>query len=106
MEHPERAACPGDCAEQGADGDQRSGLVHFFHRSLWDPIMGPVDLKTHIDAAVQAIGAKAAPEIGTILGPALGGRARAIQTEQKIPYEKTPHFAKSTVASHKGDLIL
>jgi purine-nucleoside phosphorylase len=63
-------------------------------------------LKTYIDAAVQAIGAKAAPEIGIILGTGLGGLAQAIQPEQKIPYEKIPHFAKSTVASHKGDLIL
>lgn len=63
-------------------------------------------LKTHIEAAVQAIGAKHAPEFGIILGTGLGGLAQAIQAEQTIPYEKIPHFARSTVTSHKGDLIL
>ena len=63
-------------------------------------------LKTYIEAAVNAIGAKAAPEFGIILGTGLGGLAQAIQAEQKIPYEKIPHFAKSTVTSHKGDLLL
>src|SRR5262245_66160936 len=63
-------------------------------------------LKTHIEAAVKAIGAKHAPEFGISLGTGLGGLAQAIQAEQTIPYEKIPHFAKSTVTSHKGDLIL
>lgn len=65
-----------------------------------------MSLKTNIDEAIKAIGAKSAPEFGIILGTGLGGLAQAIKTEQKIPYEKIPHFAKSTVASHKGDLIL
>jgi purine-nucleoside phosphorylase len=65
-----------------------------------------VSLKARIDEAVKAIGAKAAPEFGVILGTGLGGLAQAIQVEQKIPYETLPHFAKSTVASHKGDLLL
>ncbi|HLY74244.1 MAG TPA: purine-nucleoside phosphorylase, partial [Planctomycetota bacterium] len=41
-----------------------------------------------------------------ILGTGLGGLADAIQTEKKIPYENIPYFARSTVASHKGDLVL
>jgi purine-nucleoside phosphorylase len=64
------------------------------------------DLKTHLSAAVQAIAPKQAPEFGIILGTGLGGLAQAIQAEQTIPYEKIPHFARSTVTSHKGDLIL
>jgi len=63
-------------------------------------------LKTRIDDAVKAIGAAAAPEVGIILGTGLGGLAAAIQVEKKIPYESIPHFAKSTVTSHKGDLVL
>lgn len=68
--------------------------------------MSRMSLKLRIDEAVKAIGAKAAPEFGIILGTGLGGLAQAIQVEQKIPYESIPHFAKSTVASHKGDLVL
>jgi purine-nucleoside phosphorylase len=63
-------------------------------------------LKSHLSAAVQAIAPKHEPEFGIILGTGLGGLAQAIQAEQTIPYEKIPHFAKSTVTSHKGDLIL
>jgi purine-nucleoside phosphorylase len=65
-----------------------------------------MSLKQSVDEAVRAIGAKAAPEFGIILGTGLGGLAQAIQTEQKIPYENLPHFAKSTATSHKGDLVL
>ena len=63
-------------------------------------------LKARIDEAVKAIGAAAAPEVAIILGTGLGGLADAIQTEKKIPYESIPHFAKSTVTSHKGDLVV
>jgi len=65
-----------------------------------------MNLKTRIDEAVTAIGAAAPPEIGIILGTGLGGLAAAIQVEKKIPYESIPHFAKSTVTSHKGDLVV
>jgi len=63
-------------------------------------------LKAQIEDAVRLIGAAAAPEFAIILGTGLGGLADAIQTEKKIPYESIPHFARSTVASHKGDLVL
>jgi purine-nucleoside phosphorylase len=65
-----------------------------------------MNLKTRIDEAVKAIGVAAAPEFGIILGTGLGGLAAAIQVEKKIPYESIPHFAKSTVTSHKGDLVV
>ncbi|HZE97175.1 MAG TPA: purine-nucleoside phosphorylase [Planctomycetota bacterium] len=65
-----------------------------------------MSLKARIDEAVRAIGATAAPDFGIILGTGLGGLAAAIQVEKKIPYESVPHFAKSTVTSHKGDLVL
>ena len=63
-------------------------------------------LKEQIDETVRAIGAKTAPEFAIILGTGLGGLAGAIQAEQKIPYEKLPHFARSTVTGHKGEMIL
>ncbi len=63
-------------------------------------------LKARIDEAVAAIWTKSTPEFGIILGTGLGGLAGAIQVEKKIPYENIPHFAKSTVTSHKGDLVI
>ncbi len=68
--------------------------------------MSPMTLRRRIDEAVQAIGAASPPEIGIILGTGLGGLAAAIQVERKIAYESIPHFAKSTVTSHKGDLVV
>ncbi len=64
------------------------------------------ELRAKIEDAVRAIGAKAAPEVGIILGTGLGGLAQGIRREASIPYEKIPHFAKATVATHKGELIL
>jgi purine-nucleoside phosphorylase len=63
-------------------------------------------LKEKIAEAVSAIGTASKPEFGIILGTGLGGLADAIQAEQRIPYERLPHFARSTVQSHKGELIL
>jgi len=65
-----------------------------------------VILRPHIDEAVAAIGAKAPPEFAIILGTGLGALAQAIEKTAVIPYDKIPHFARSTVASHKGELIL
>ncbi|HLY08421.1 MAG TPA: purine-nucleoside phosphorylase [Planctomycetota bacterium] len=62
-------------------------------------------LKARIDDAVKAIGPVAAPDVAIILGTGLGGLSGAIQAEKKVPYESLPHFARSTVASHKGDLV-
>jgi len=68
--------------------------------------MSSMTLHSRIDEAVQAIGTALRPEIGIILGTGLGGLAAAIQVEKKIPYEAIPHFARSTVTSHKGDLVV
>ncbi len=45
------------------------------------------------------------PEIGIVLGTGLGNLASEIQIEDRIPYQKIPHFPTSTVESHKGELI-
>jgi len=63
-------------------------------------------LRQQIDEAVAAIAPKARPEFAIILGTGLGALAHSIQKTAVIPYEKIPHFARSTVASHKGELIL
>ena len=45
------------------------------------------------------------PEFGIILGTGLGGVAKTIQVEKKIPYHDIPNFPVSTVSGHTGALI-
>ena len=45
------------------------------------------------------------PKYGIILGTGLGNLTDEIKTIAEIPYGKIPHFAVSTVKSHKGKLI-
>lgn len=66
---------------------------------------GPT-LRQKIDEAVRTIGTAFRPDIGIILGTGLGSLARGIRTEVRFPYERIPHFARPTVAGHKGELIL
>jgi purine-nucleoside phosphorylase len=63
-------------------------------------------LREKIDEAVRAIGARRKPEFAVILGTGLGGLATEIRSEAAVPYESIPHFARSTVVSHKGELLL
>lgn len=44
------------------------------------------------------------PEIGIVLGSGLGGLADKY-CDIAIPYSNIPHFAKSTVQGHKGQLV-
>src|SRR5688500_15541048 len=62
-------------------------------------------LRERVEEAVRALGAHEPPEFGIILGTGLGAVAAAIEKTASIPYERIPHFARSTVQSHKGDLI-
>lgn len=45
------------------------------------------------------------PKIGLILGTGLGGLAEQIDDAAKIAYEDIPHFPRSTVKSHAGQLV-
>jgi purine-nucleoside phosphorylase len=45
------------------------------------------------------------PEVGLVLGTGLGALAREIEPEAVIPYAELPHFLRSTVASHAGQLV-
>jgi purine-nucleoside phosphorylase len=63
-------------------------------------------LRQRVDEAVAAVNPGVRPEFGIILGTGLGALARAIEKEAVLPYERIPHFARSTVEGHKGDLIL
>lgn len=46
------------------------------------------------------------PRVGLVLGTGLGGLAREIQADAVFPYAELPHFPRSTVVSHAGQLIL
>lgn len=56
-------------------------------------------------AAVRARWTKKA-DVGIVLGTGLGGLAERIEADVVIPYEELPYFAKSTVETHAGKLIL
>ena len=45
------------------------------------------------------------PRVGVVLGTGLGGLAEEIQAEARIPYPEIPHFPRSTVESHRGQLV-
>ena len=45
-----------------------------------------------------------APEIGIILGTGLGDLAQALELAVVVPYADIPHFPRSTVESHAGEL--
>jgi purine-nucleoside phosphorylase len=46
------------------------------------------------------------PEVGIILGTGLGGLAREVAVESRVPYSDIPGFPLSTVESHAGQLLL
>ncbi len=47
-----------------------------------------------------------APAIGIILGSGLGNFASHVENPTTIPYADIPHFPRSTVVGHSGNLIL
>ncbi|OAH58695.1 purine-nucleoside phosphorylase [Domibacillus aminovorans] len=46
------------------------------------------------------------PSIGLVLGSGLGILAEEIENPIAIPYDEIPHFPVSTVAGHKGQLVI
>ena len=65
------------------------------------------ELKRQIDEAVASLRGRTSlvPEVGVILGTGLGTLAEGLTVETRIPYKDIPHFAVSTVESHKGELV-
>ena len=65
-------------------------------------------LINRIGAAAAAVRQRtsSAPRIGIILGTGLGGLARDIKVETRIPYGDIPGFPLSTVESHAGQLLV
>jgi purine-nucleoside phosphorylase len=61
----------------------------------------------HVQEASRAIRAKwsGEPRVGIVLGTGLGALAREIAAEATIPYPEVPYFPRSTVESHKGQLV-
>jgi len=49
---------------------------------------------------------KIRPRIGVILGSGLGEVAARLESPRRIPYGSIPHFPRSTVAGHAGELLL
>jgi purine-nucleoside phosphorylase len=45
------------------------------------------------------------PRVGVVLGTGLGALATEIEAEATIPYPDIPYFPRSTVESHRGQLV-
>jgi len=65
------------------------------------------ELKRQIDEAVAFLRTKTSlvPEVGIILGTGLGQLDKSLTAETHVSYRDIPHFASSTVESHKGELV-
>ncbi|MEZ6194490.1 MAG: purine-nucleoside phosphorylase [Planctomycetota bacterium] len=66
-------------------------------------------MREQIAASVEAIRATVgdfAPEVAIIFGTGLSSLARDVEDPITIPYGEIPHFARSTVESHAGELVL
>ena len=45
------------------------------------------------------------PKIGIVLGSGLGRLARKLDRARRIPYDEIPHFPRTTVQGHQGELV-
>jgi purine-nucleoside phosphorylase len=61
----------------------------------------------HVQEATNLVRSrwKGSPRVGLVLGTGLGALAREIDAEASIPYPEIPFFPRSTVESHKGQLV-
>jgi purine-nucleoside phosphorylase len=66
------------------------------------------ELKKHISEAAAGVRAKSTlrPEVGIILGTGLGDLSESLEAATVVPYAGIPHFPRSTVESHAGELHL
>jgi len=65
-------------------------------------------LSQKIDQAVSFIRKKSdlKPQIAVVLGSGLGNLSSHMVEEARIPFDKIPHFPKSGVEGHAGELVL
>ena len=61
----------------------------------------------HVQEASRAVRSRwsGTPRVGIVLGTGLGALAKEIDAEAVVPYPEIPHFPRSTVESHKGQLV-
>jgi purine-nucleoside phosphorylase len=61
----------------------------------------------HVQEATRTVQSQwsGAPAVGLVLGTGLGALAREIEESVAIPYPEIPYFPRSTVESHKGQLV-
>jgi purine-nucleoside phosphorylase len=61
----------------------------------------------HVQEATRAVRThwSGTPRVGIVLGTGLGALAHEIEAEAILPYPDIPHFPRSTVESHKGQLV-
>ena len=68
------------------------------------------ELRRRIDEAAAVVRQRAkaapAPALGIILGTGLGDLASALEGAAVVPYADIPHFPRSTVEGHAGELHL
>jgi purine-nucleoside phosphorylase len=70
------------------------------------------ELHDRIHTAAEAVRTRAAiapdraPQVGLILGSGLGGYADRLAGATAIPYADIPHFPRSHVAGHAGQLVI
>ncbi len=60
-----------------------------------------------IDEAVAYLGKEISgtPRFGLVAGTGLGGLTDHMEVQKRLPYEAIPHFPKSTVVGHSGQLV-
>ena len=65
------------------------------------------DHKNKVDETVSFLKEKikVAPSVAIILGTGLGGLVDSIEVDTLLPYEHIPHYPRSTVPGHQGNLI-
>jgi len=70
-------------------------------------MMSEQPLRQRIAEAVRALEERQAvrPRVGLVLGTGLGSVADRLQPELAVPYEEIPHFPRSTVEGHAGELV-
>ena len=69
--------------------------------------MGQQSYQQKVEQSVEYLQSKisATPEIVILLGTGLGELAGLVRQPTIIPYEQIPHFPRSTVTSHAGNLL-
>jgi purine-nucleoside phosphorylase len=62
--------------------------------------------RPEFEAAADAVRQRTAqqPRVGLVLGSGLGDLAESVQGADIIPYEQIPHWPRSTVVGHRGQL--